>query len=193
MCVFVLLRYFLCPYYDVHALHVMDSYTILMWDLGWDPCGWGWPPGCGCPGAISPRHGSGSPSLPGTQVVRGPATRRQSDQSTKYIYIQSTTVYVPSSELGLSHPLSRQRVCPFPRYQRRGGGHTRLRVRGWVSPKSDDWRNSLILCLLCGSEHSSPMPIFFHAIASPSSFRALTANIVGNKTVQCGKYSSVCN
>jgi hypothetical protein len=34
---------------------------------------------------------------------------------TKHIYfLQSTTVYVPSSELGLSHPLSRQRVCPFP-------------------------------------------------------------------------------
>ncbi len=29
-------------------------------------------------------------------------------------------MYVPSSELGLSHPLSRQRVCPFPRNQRWG-------------------------------------------------------------------------
>ncbi len=38
---------------------------------------------------------------------------------------QSTKVNVPSSELGLSHPLSRQRVYPSPRYQR-GGGHTRL-------------------------------------------------------------------
>jgi hypothetical protein len=43
----------------------------------------------------------------------------------------STTVYVPSSELGLSQPLSRQRV------------------RGWGSPYSDDWRKSLALCLLC--------------------------------------------
>jgi hypothetical protein len=47
--------------------------------------------------------------------------------------------YVPSSELGLSQPLSHQRVC-----------HTRLRVRGWGSPNSDDWRKSLSLCLLCG-------------------------------------------
>ncbi len=32
---------------------------------------------------------------------------------------QSTTMYVPSSELGLSQPLSRQRVCPSPK---NGGG-----------------------------------------------------------------------
>jgi hypothetical protein len=30
-----------------------------------------------------------------------------------------------------------------------GGGHTRLRVRAWGSPNSDDWRQSLALCLLC--------------------------------------------
>jgi hypothetical protein len=34
-----------------------------------------------------------------------------------------------------------------------GGGHTRLRVRGWGSPNADDWRKSLALCLLCGSLH----------------------------------------
>ncbi len=61
--------------------------------------------------------------------------------------IKSTTVYVPSSELGLSQHLSRQRVCPSP--QNRGGGHTRLPLRGWGSPNSDDWRKSLALCLLC--------------------------------------------
>jgi hypothetical protein len=32
-----------------------------------------------------------------------------------------------------------------------GGGHTRLRVRGWGSHNSDDWRKSLTLCLLCDS------------------------------------------
>jgi hypothetical protein len=69
-------------------------------------------------------------------------------QST-YICIKSTTVYVPSSELGLSQPLSRQRVCPSP--PNRGVGHTRLRVRGWGSPNSDDRRKSFALCLLCGS------------------------------------------
>jgi hypothetical protein len=68
---------------------------------------------------------------------------------TKYIHIKSTTVYVPSLELGLSHPFSRQRVCPYPR-NNRVGGHTRVRVRGWGSLNSNDWRKSLALCLLCG-------------------------------------------
>jgi hypothetical protein len=40
---------------------------------------------------------------------------------TKYILIKSTTVYVFSLELGLSHPLPRQRLCPSPRNQRVGG------------------------------------------------------------------------
>ncbi len=43
---------------------------------------------------------------------------------TKYVYIKSTTVYIPSSELGLSQPLSRQLVCPSPRNQRGGGAHS---------------------------------------------------------------------
>ncbi len=45
---------------------------------------------------------------------------------TKYVYIKSTTVYVPSSELGLSqsHPLSRQQVWPSPRNQPKGGTHS---------------------------------------------------------------------
>jgi hypothetical protein len=33
----------------------------------------------------------------------------------KYVYIKSTKVYVPWSELGLSQPLSRQGVCLSPR------------------------------------------------------------------------------
>ncbi len=40
---------------------------------------------------------------------------------TKCVYIKSTTVFVPSSELGLSKPLSRQRVFPSPK-KRWGGG-----------------------------------------------------------------------
>ncbi len=46
---------------------------------------------------------------------------------TKYIYIKSTTVYVPSSEMGLSHPLSRRQMCPSPRKQRGEGTLS----RGW--------------------------------------------------------------
>jgi len=56
-------------------------------------------------------------------------------------------VYVASSELELPQPLSRQRVCPSPQMRE---GQTRLRVRGWGSPNSDDFRKSLGHCLLCG-------------------------------------------
>ncbi len=59
--------------------------------------------------------------------------------------IKEQDSYVPSSELELSQPLFRQRVCPSP--QNRGGGDTRLMARGWGSPNSDDWRKSLALCL----------------------------------------------
>ncbi len=63
-----------------------------------------------------------------------------------YIHIKSITVYVPSSELGLSHPLSRQRVCPPPPPEQRvGGGHSWGLVNG---PHSNDWRKSLALFLL---------------------------------------------
>jgi hypothetical protein len=65
--------------------------------------------------------------------------RREGRQHKVCLYLQSTTVYVPSSELGLSHPLSRQRVYPSPRNQRGGEG-------------TDDWRKSLALCLLCGRQ-----------------------------------------
>ncbi len=49
------------------------------------------------------------------------------------------------------HPLSRKRVYPPPRNHQRGGGHTRLRVKWWGNPNSDDWRErlALALCLLC--------------------------------------------
>ncbi len=52
-------------------------------------------------------------------------------------------------------------VCPFVRIGNptpsptivslpdQRGVHTCLRVRGWGSPNSDDWRKSLVLCLLC--------------------------------------------
>ncbi len=40
---------------------------------------------------------------------------------TKYLHIESTTVYVPSLELGLPHPFSLKRVCPPPRTKGWGG------------------------------------------------------------------------
>jgi hypothetical protein len=66
--------------------------------------------------------------------------------ATKYIY---TTVPVPSSELG---PLL---LLPLPQANQRVEGylHTRLRVRGWGSPSSDDWRKGSALCLLCDASY----------------------------------------
>ncbi len=40
----------------------------------------------------------------------------------------------------------------------KGGGHTRMRVRGWGSPNFNDWRKSLALCLLCAPPPPSPHP-----------------------------------
>jgi hypothetical protein len=86
-----------------------------------------------------------------------------SPSSTKYVYIKSTTVFIPSSELGLSQPLSRQRMCPSP--QNRGeGGHTCLRVGDWGSPNSDDWRKGL--ALLHPSPPSSPS-LYFYPLPFP--------------------------
>jgi hypothetical protein len=48
--------------------------------------------------------------------------RLKHEVNQKYLYIQSTTVYVSSSELGLPQPPSRKRVCPLPRTK--GGGGT---------------------------------------------------------------------
>ncbi len=51
--------------------------------------------------------------------------RKGSVRATKYLYIQSTTVYVPSSELGLPQPPVPQAMVPPPppaQNQRVGGG-----------------------------------------------------------------------
>jgi len=66
-------------------------------------------------------------------------------RTTKYLYLQSTTVHVPSSELGLPQPLSRKRVCPPPR-TKEWGAH-RLRLKGGGSPNYNDWGKSLAHCL----------------------------------------------
>jgi hypothetical protein len=46
----------------------------------------------------------------------------------------------------LPTPLSPASVPLPPEPGEWGGGHPSLRVRGWESPKSDDWRKSLALC-----------------------------------------------
>jgi hypothetical protein len=77
--------------------------------------------------------------------------RKGRGDSTKYVYIKSTTVYVPSSKL--VWPLSRKRVCP-PSPRTKGWGAHSMRLSGWGSPNSDDWRKSLALCLLCDVTHA---------------------------------------
>jgi hypothetical protein len=64
------------------------------------------------------------------------------------IYIQNTTVYVLSSELGLPQPLSRKRVC-LP-WTKGWGDKLACGWGGWGSgsPSSDYWRKSLALGIL---------------------------------------------
>ncbi len=47
------------------------------------------------------------------------------------------------------NPSSASECAPPPPPNLRVGGHTRLRMRGWGSPYSDDVRKGLALCLLC--------------------------------------------
>ncbi len=42
-------------------------------------------------------------------------------------------------------------IVPLPLEPKGGGGHTRLRVRGWGSPNSDRLEKSLAVCLLCAA------------------------------------------
>jgi hypothetical protein len=70
---------------------------------------------------------------------------------TKYLYKQSTTVYVPSSELGIPQPLFRKRVCPPPPCTKGKGAHSPA-GGVWGSPNSEHRRKSLALCLLCGHD-----------------------------------------
>jgi hypothetical protein len=53
-------------------------------------------------------------------------------------------VSVPSSKLGPPTPSPQASVSP-PGTK---GGHTRLRMRKWGCPNSDDWRKILALCIL---------------------------------------------
>ncbi len=69
------------------------------------------------------------------------------DSTTKYVYIKSTSVYVPSSELGLSNPslVSDSASVPLPPNPGERG-HNRLQVRGWGVPIPTTAIKSLALC-----------------------------------------------
>ncbi len=69
--------------------------------------------------------------------------------STKYIYLKSTTVYVPSSELGISHPPLSPASVPLPPEQRGGGGAQSPTGEGLRESQYGRLEKSLALCLLC--------------------------------------------
>ncbi len=85
------------------------------------------------------------------------------------IYIEHHSV-CPLVGIGtLPIPLPQASVCPpSPHGPRVHGGHTHLRLKGWGSPHSDDWRKSLALCLLCGSSGISKCGGKFPTSASKS-------------------------
>jgi hypothetical protein len=68
---------------------------------------------------------------------------------TKYICIKSTTVYVPSSELGLSHPPLLPASVPLPPEPKGGGAHSPA-GKGLGESQFRRLEKSLALCLLCG-------------------------------------------
>ncbi len=76
---------------------------------------------------------------------------------TKYVYIKEyhSECMSPRRNWDSPNPSLASECAPPP--QNRGwGGHTHsLRVRGWGSHNSDDWRKSLALCLLCGYDLAS--------------------------------------
>ncbi len=75
---------------------------------------------------------------------------------TKYVYVKGTTECMsPRRNWDSPNPSLAGEYAPRSP-QNREGGHTRLRVRGWGSPNSDDWRKSLALCLLCDLPRFSP-------------------------------------
>ncbi len=81
----------------------------------------------------------------------------QCSQST---YIQSTTVYVPASELGLSYSFSRQRVCPSPQNQRVGAAHSPA-GEGLGESQFRRLEKSLAICLLCDQCYALALTLWF--------------------------------
>ncbi len=91
--------------------------------------------------------------IPLTQETAVPST-----YTTKYVRIYKEYHRVcPLVGIGTPRPptpfpqasVPMKEECAPPLRNQRGEGHTRLRVKGWGSPNSDDWRKSLALCLLC--------------------------------------------
>jgi hypothetical protein len=74
------------------------------------------------------------------------------------IYKEYHSVYVPSLELGLSHPHSRQRDAPPPRTKGRGA-HSPA-GEGLGESQFRRLEKSLALCLLCALAHGKETFVF---------------------------------
>jgi hypothetical protein len=85
----------------------------------------------------------------------------------EYLPCTFCTVYVPSSELGLSQLFSRQRVCTSPQNRGGGGAHTRLRVRGWGVPIPTIGEKLSTLPTLWAVPICCPICVFFKESLEP--------------------------
>ncbi len=96
----------------------------------------------------------------GMTDCRGMQASTQSSSTLWKRYIHKVLIFIehhsvsPLVGIGTPPPLQPQASVPSPPDQW-VGGHTRLRLKGWGSPNSDDWRKSLALCLLCGYIYTS--------------------------------------
>jgi hypothetical protein len=89
-------------------------------------------------------------------------------------------------------PLSQASV-PLP--PRTGGGHTRLRVRGWGRPISDDWRKSLPLCLYSVDVTKLFCPTVISPIVTDCKLGRFTSHycILPARDCMCTVQCALCN
>ncbi len=108
-------------------------FHLPMW---WEAAGAAWYSGERQVGRCGGRRGRPPPPPPvqetGTSALQPCCSLWKGEimSRTKYLHIQSTTVYVPSSELGLPQPLSRKRLS-LPPHQRVGAAHSPASVGVW--------------------------------------------------------------
>jgi len=65
-----------------------------------------------------------------------------------------------------------------------GGGHTRLRVRGWWSPNSDDWKKGLSLCLLCGRVSHNLKAFYDRQVTKVNGIVKYTRICIGSQKIE---------
>jgi hypothetical protein len=78
--------------------------------------------------------------------------RRRQGNGTKYVFIKSTTVYVPSSELGLQPLSCHAASVPLPSEPEGGGAHSPA-GEGLGLSQFRRLEKSLVLCPLCDVAH----------------------------------------